>query len=77
MSDATRGALADLAVLGGVSLALYFIATKPALRRVVWRAMKYGVLTAAPTVLRQEVTRAWSESAQRHAELGTAELKLP
>lgn len=67
MTDDTRGAIADLAVLGAVSVALYFVATKPALRRAVWHALKYGVGTAAPNLLRQEITRAWSESAPRHS----------
>jgi hypothetical protein len=68
MREDTRGAIADLAVLGAVSVALYFVATRPPLRRVVWRALKYGVLTAAPTLLRQEVTRAWAASAIPHSD---------
>jgi hypothetical protein len=67
MTDDTRGAIADLAAVAAVSVALYFVASKPALRRVVWRALKYGLGTAAPNLLRQEVTRAWSESAVRHS----------
>jgi hypothetical protein len=63
MTDDTRGAIADLAVLGAVAIALYFVATKPALRRVAWGALTYGALTAAPNLLREEITRAWSESA--------------
>ncbi len=67
MTDDTRGAIADLAVVGAVSVALYFVATKPALRHVMWRALKYGVGTAAPNLLRQEIVRAWSESVPRRS----------
>jgi hypothetical protein len=62
MRDDTRGALADLAVAGAASIALYVLARNPPLRRAVWRALKYGVFTAAPTLLWQETTRAWALS---------------
>ncbi len=68
MTDDTRGALTDLAVVAGVSVALYFVATRPALRRATWRALKYGLFTATPTLLQQEITRAWSLSANPGAE---------
>ena len=68
MTEDTRGAIADLAVLGVVSVALYFVATKPELRRVVWRALKYGTLTAAPNLLQQEITRAWAASGIRDSD---------
>lgn len=77
MTSDARGAIADLAVLGAVSVALYFVATRPPLRRVVWRALKYGVGTAAPSLLRQEITRAWAESATGNREARSAELNLP
>jgi hypothetical protein len=67
MTEDTRGAIADLAAVAAVSVALYFVARDPALRRVVWRTLKYGALTAAPNLLRQEITRAWSDSAARHS----------
>ena len=63
MTNDTRGAIADLAVIGVGAVAVFFIARNPPLRRAVWRALKYGVCTAAPRVLWQETTRAWSESA--------------
>jgi hypothetical protein len=65
MTNDTRGAIADLAVLSAVSIAVYFLATKPGLRRAAGRLVRYGVLTVAPALLRQEVTRAWSLSAAR------------
>ena len=77
MTDDTRGAIADLAVLGVVSIALYFVATRPPLRRLVWRALKYGTFTAAPNLLRQEITRAWSASAAPNQNTRSAELNLP
>ena len=70
MTDDTRGAIADLAVVGVVSIALYFVATRPPLRRIVWRALKYGALTAAPNLLRQEITRAWNQSRIQKSESG-------
>jgi hypothetical protein len=68
MTKDTRGAIADLAAVAAVSVALYFVARKPELRRVVWRALKYGVLTAAPNLVRQEVTKAWAASAIPHSD---------
>jgi hypothetical protein len=56
MTHETRGAIVDVAVVGAVSVALYFIGRDPALRRVVWRALKYGVGTAGPHLLKQEIT---------------------
>ena len=63
MNDENRGAIADLAVVGAASMVLYLVATKPVLRRTVWRALKYGVFTAAPNLVWREVTRAWADSA--------------
>jgi hypothetical protein len=62
MTNDTRAAVADLAVVGAAAIAAYFVARNPPLRRAVWRALKYGALTAAPRVLWQETTRAWSLS---------------
>ena len=64
MTDDTRGAIADLLLIGAASLAVYFIARNPPLRRSMWRALKYGLFTSAPTVLWQETTRAWALSAR-------------
>jgi hypothetical protein len=77
MTSDTRGAIADLAVLGAVSVALYFVATTPPLRRVVWRALKYGAFTAAPALLRQEITRAWLESAPLESASGHHRTRAP
>jgi hypothetical protein len=63
MTDDTRGAIADLAILGVAGVAVYIVATRPPLRRMAWRLVKYALFTAAPTYLWQETTRAWSESA--------------
>jgi hypothetical protein len=71
MTDDTRGAIIDLAVLGVAAAALYFVVKRPPLRRTAWRLLKYALFTAAPTYLWQEVTRAWAESAPASAELGT------
>ena len=62
MTDDTRGAIADLAVIGVAAIAAYFVARNPPLRRAVWRALRYGVLNAAPNLLWRETTRAWNES---------------
>ena len=72
MTEDTRGALADLAVLGVVAIGLWVVATKPAVRRIVLRGLKYGALTAAPALLRDEVTRAWSLSATGDRDAGMA-----
>jgi hypothetical protein len=50
-------------VIGVGAVAVYLVGRNPQLRRAVWRLLKYGVFTAAPRVLWQETTRAWSESA--------------
>ena len=71
MTDDTHGAIVDLALLGVATVAVCFVVTTPALRRPAWRLLKYGLFTAAPTYLWQEVTRAWAESAIRDGELGT------
>jgi hypothetical protein len=49
---------------------VYYVAKTPALRRLAWKLIKYGVVTAGPVYLRQEVTRAWAESAHEPASPG-------
>ena len=63
MTDDTRGAIADLAAIAVAAVAVYVVAKNPPLRRAVARALQYGVLSAAPRLVWQETTRAWSESA--------------
>ena len=78
MNDETRGALADLAAIGAATVAVYFVATNPPLRRTLWRALKYGVFTVAPRLLWQETARAWAESAAPPAAMSVPEkLNLP
>lgn len=67
MTDDTRGAIADLAVVGVAAIAIYFVARNRSLRRATWRAVKYGLFTAAPALLWQETRRAWEMSAPRDA----------
>jgi hypothetical protein len=74
MTDDTRGAIADLAAIGFAAIAAYVVATNPGLRRVLWRAVKFGMLTAAPQLLWQETQRAWQESATREQ---AANVNLP
>ena len=70
MTDDTRAAVADLVVVGVAAVAAYLVAKNPPLRRAVWRALNYGALTAAPRLLWQETTRAWSLSeANRQARI--------
>jgi hypothetical protein len=64
MTDDTRGAIADLTLIGAALISVYFIATNPPLRRTLWRALKYGLVTGAPNLLWQETTRAWALSAR-------------
>jgi hypothetical protein len=71
MTDDTREAIVDLALLGVAAVAVYVVMRKPALRRAAWRLLKYGLFTAAPTYLWQETARAWAESGTRTSELGT------
>jgi hypothetical protein len=63
MKDDHAQALIDLIVVGLGAVAAVYVFRTPPLRRAVWRVMKYGVFTAAPRVLWQETTHAWSESA--------------
>ncbi|MGH9345851.1 MAG: hypothetical protein ACRD26_01160 [Vicinamibacterales bacterium] len=63
MTDDTRGAIQDLAVVGVAAIAIYFVARNPSLRRTAWRAVKYGLFTAAPAFLWQETRRAWAMTA--------------
>jgi hypothetical protein len=65
--DDTRGAIVDLALLGVAAVVVYTVVRTPLLRRATWRLLKYGLLTAAPSYLLQEVTRAWMESGTRIA----------
>ena len=65
--DDQREALVDLALVGLGAVAAYYVLKTPSLRRAVWHLLKYGIVTAAPTVLWQETTRAWAESARRTA----------
>ena len=65
MTDDTRDAIVDLALLGVAAVAVYVVVTTPPLRRSSWRLLKYGVFTALPTYLWQETTRAWAESADQ------------
>jgi hypothetical protein len=76
MTDDTRGALADLALIGVAAVATYYVARTPSLRRAAWQLLKYGLFTAAPTFLWQETTRAWAESAARNLEPGTRNAEL-
>ena len=68
MTDDTRGALADLAFLAAATAGLYFVLSNPVLRRLAWRALKYGVGTAAPQLLWQETSRAWALSGIRDSD---------
>jgi hypothetical protein len=70
MREDTRAAITDLAILGVAAVAVYYVAKTPALRRLAWKLIKYGVVTAGPVYLRQEVTRAWAESAHEPASPG-------
>jgi hypothetical protein len=63
MTNDTRAAITDLAVLGVATFAAYYIARTPPLRRMAWRLIKFGLFTAGPTIVRNEVTKAWAESA--------------
>lgn len=56
-------ALADLALVALGAVAAIYVLRTPPLRRLVWRGLKYGLFTAGPTLLWQETTRAWAESA--------------
>lgn len=55
-------ALVDLAVVAIGAVAAVYVLKTPPLRRGVWRALRYGLFTAAPALLWQETTRAWAES---------------
>jgi hypothetical protein len=66
VTDDTRGAIIDLALLGVAVVAVYVVVTRPPLRRSSWRLLKYALLTALPTYVWQETTRAWAESANRN-----------
>jgi hypothetical protein len=76
MTDDTRGAILDLALLGAAAVGLYFIVKTPAVRRPAWRLLKYGLFTAAPTYLWQETTRAWAESGTPNVERETWNVEL-
>ena len=71
MTDDSHSAITDLALLGVAAVAVYFVVKTPALRRPAGRLLKYGLFTAAPTYLWQEVARAWAESATSNQEVGT------
>ena len=71
MTDDTRGAIVDLALLGVAAAAVYVVVRTPSLRRAAVRLLKYGLFTAAPAYLWQETTRAWAESGTRIAASGT------
>jgi hypothetical protein len=71
MTDDTRGAIIDLAVLGVAAVAVYLVVKTPALRRPTSRLLKYALFSAAPTYLWHETMRAWAESGTRNRELGT------
>lgn len=68
MTDDRAQALVDLAVVSlGVVAAIYVMKTPP-LRRIVGRALKYGLFTAAPSLLWQEVAHAWAETQTKNPE---------
>ena len=62
MSDRAAAA-ADLALVALGAVAAIYVLRTPPLRRIVWRGLKYGLFTAAPSLLWGEITRAWAESA--------------
>jgi hypothetical protein len=65
MSRATSEALANVAIASLGAMAAYYIATRPHLRRMAWRALKYAVLTGVPQYLWDETRRAWEASDPR------------
>jgi hypothetical protein len=65
MKDDHAQALIDLAVVGLGAVAVVYIMRTPPLRRALSRALKYGLFTAAPNFVWQEVTKAWAESGTR------------
>lgn len=62
MREDHKQALVDLTVVGLGAVAAVYVWRTPSLRRMAWRLLKYGALTAAPQLVRQEVTRAWAAS---------------
>jgi hypothetical protein len=73
MTTETRAAIADVVLVSIAAFGVYYVVRTPPLRRATWRLLKYGLFTAAPTVIWQEATRAWAESAHqtRNPELAT------
>jgi hypothetical protein len=63
MADDHVQAIIDLTVVAIGVVAVVYILKTPSLRRGAWRALRYGLLSAAPSLLWQETTRAWAESA--------------
>ena len=62
MTDDHVQALVDLTVVAIGAVAAVYILKTPSLRRGAWRALRYGLFTAAPSLLWQQTTRAWAES---------------
>jgi hypothetical protein len=77
MKDDHAQAIVDLIVVGLGAVAAVYLFRTPPLRRAVWRALKYGALSAAPRLLWQETTRAWSMSGANRqvASAGTRNLE--
>ena len=58
MTDDTRAALLDLAMVSIAAVAAVYVLKTPSLRRV----LTYALFTAAPQYLWRETTRAWAEA---------------
>jgi hypothetical protein len=63
MTDDTRGAIGDLAVVALVALGVYVVARNRPLRRAVWQLTRHALFTAVPQLLLQETAHAWAMSA--------------
>ena len=63
MTEDQAQALKDLAMVALGAVAAVYVLRTPSLRRAAWRALKYGVFTAAPRLVWQETTKAWAASA--------------
>jgi hypothetical protein len=65
MSPETARALGNVVIASLGATAAYYIATRPPLRRMAWRALKYAVLTGVPEYLWHQTRLAWEESDPR------------
>jgi hypothetical protein len=67
MTDANARATANAVIVSAGVAAAYVVLSKPPLRRLAFRAIRYWLGASIPVFLLSQAREAWIESGSRHA----------